>query len=319
MSCGPRIVQRAAGQSASSRRPSSNAATSWAALAAPMPGHRRELQLRRAGQPGQAVVPGERVGGEVDAPTARVCPSPTAAPISSADGQATDAAQGQPLAWPLGDRHLADGPAGRRPERRGRSCDPDTRSPPRAGRGDRASPRPGRREPADSPAIRTSRTSRSLPAGPHRPVNRRSPRLTSARRRAAAAQAGRLRSSGRRPRRGSAGSPLNAACSPNEAQIVPRRTNSQPSASATGIRPSERHDGQPERVARPSRRRSSGRGRRRRTAAPTTRPAADAQPAHPGRRGEAAEQDLLAERRHHGAGQERQDEPDRRRRSVAAG
>ena len=60
-------------------------------------------------------------------------------------------------------------------------------------------------------------------------------------------------------------------------------------------------------------------GRRRRPARPSTRPRRDPDPAHPGRRGEAAEQDLLAERRHERAGHERQGEARPASRSVAAG
>ena len=112
--------------------------------------------------------------------------------------------------------------------------------------------------------------------------------------------------------------PLNAACRPNEAQIVPRRTNSQPSASATGIRAAKPTSASPNAspaVAPPIVRTWA----KAKNSAPTMRPRRGPDAAHPGRRGEAAEQDLLAERRHERAGHERQDEADRRRRSVAAG
>ena len=44
--------------------------------------------------------------------------------------------------------------------------------------------------------------------------------------------------------------PLNAAWSPNDAQIVPRRRKIQPSARATGMREPNADHGQPERLAR---------------------------------------------------------------------
>ena len=205
-SCGPRIVQRAAGQSAISRRPSSNAATSWAAFAAPMPGTAAELQLRRAGQPGQAVVPGERVGGEVDAPTARACPSPTAARsarprsahptprrASRSRGRSATAARG----W------LGRARAGRvRPfVRPGHAIPPATIPGGRSGVPEARTTGARRFPPPSGPRGRR----RAYRRGPHRPVNRSFTGLTGrlmARR--PVGRAGRARSNGRPSRRGSA-------------------------------------------------------------------------------------------------------------------
>ena len=151
-SCGPRIVQRAEGQSASSRRPSSKAATSWAALASPTPLDRRQLELRGARETGQAIVPGERVGREVDGrPTTRAG-SPDQ-PDELGRRQATDATQREPFARPFGDaaargspdrRGAGDGSSPRSldPGHRGTSVDEMRRS---------GVPGPERREPANSP------------------------------------------------------------------------------------------------------------------------------------------------------------------------
>ena len=112
-------------------------------------GDRPELQLRRAGQPGQAVVPGERVGGEVErGPPARA--RAPQQPDQLGRRQATHAAQGESLARSLGDRHLADGSAGPGSSVRPFVC-PGHAIPPSIPDGDGASPRPVRREPADSP------------------------------------------------------------------------------------------------------------------------------------------------------------------------
>ena len=89
---------------------------------------------------------------------------------------------------------------------------------------------------------------------------------------------------------------MNAACSPNDAQIVPRRTNSQPRARATGTRPANATNAcwNASPALSPGDRDDVGEGEHER-AQDDARD--DAATADPGRRGEAPEQDLLAERR----------------------
>ncbi len=108
---GPRIVQRAAGQSAMSRRPSSKAATSCAARAGADAGHgRRSSSSAGPGQAGQAVV--ARRGRRAARSTAdrpRV-PDPQTSAISSAAVRPPTPREGQPLAWPFGQREARGSP-----------------------------------------------------------------------------------------------------------------------------------------------------------------------------------------------------------------
>ena len=96
---------------------------------------------------------------------------------------------------------------------------------------------------------------------------------------------------------------MNAACRPIGAQIEPRRRNSQPRASATGTRTANPM------TARPRASPAVGAGDRQdvddreEQGAPDERPPRS-QVARPGRRREAAEQDLLADRRDDRAGQQ---------------
>ena len=77
-----------------------------------MPGTASSSSSRRPGEPGQPVVAGERVRGEVDRrPAAR--PGAPQQPDQLRRRQAAGAAQREPLARPLGGRQLADRPAGR--------------------------------------------------------------------------------------------------------------------------------------------------------------------------------------------------------------
>ena len=147
---GERIVQRPAGQSASSRRPSSNAAVSWAAFAAPTPGTASSSSVARPGEAGQPVVPGEGVLGQVDRRPAARARSPTAAPISSAAVRPAGAAHREPLARPLRCGHLADRAAADR-DRRARRPRP---SPASCCAADQASPDPDDGSPPIPPAIR---------------------------------------------------------------------------------------------------------------------------------------------------------------------
>ena len=87
--------------------------------------------------------------------------------------------------------------------------------------------------------------------------------------------------------------------------------NSQPSARAIGTRVPKPDDREPERLAgaiEPEMVRTWARAK---SSAARITPSPDPDAAHPGRRGEGAEQDLLAERGDDGAGEQREGEPDR--------
>ena len=296
-SAGPRIVQRPAGQSARSRRPSSKAATSWAALADADARHRGQLLLGRPGEPGEAIVRRQRVGGEVDGrPSAR--PGSPDQPDELGRGQAAGAAQGQPLARPLGEWDLADGATGRRRRVEARFAANGPRLASTVGqaavRRPRARTTGARRFPPPSgPRGRRRAYGRALTGG----STGRASRLTGAAdapapaRRAASGQIERLATSAMTSR-----TRLNVACRPNDDQTVPRRANSQPSASAIGSRVTNPTTASPN--ASPSGRAGDRqdvghREQERRS----DQAAADPEAADPGRRGEPAEQDLLAERR----------------------
>ena len=231
-------------------------------------GHRGELQLGGPGETGQAVVAGERVRGEIDrGPAAR----PRAPDQADQLGrrQATDPAHREPLPRPLLDRHLPDRPTtfegwhqsspnresapwarprakaggeprigavGRRGEGGGEHAsertsrcvsehaEPPTHASAFHGAAVWVSSGPNDGSPPIPPAIRTSRTTQSLATASHRRLN---PGCTATHpagsdRLAASAMTRRI--------------PLNAACSPNDAQTVPRRRKIQPSARATGMR-----------------------------------------------------------------------------------
>ena len=196
-----------AGQSASSRRPSSKAATSWAAFASPIPGTAASSSSVARASP---VSPSCRRSASAARSTAerpRV-PEPHTQPDQLGRGQAAGAPQGEPLARPLRDRHLPDRPTapGRRRGPAGCSWDPATASPPSGmTRGGQASPRPGRREPADSPR-HPDLEDDAEPSG--RPSPAAQPGFTAAHRRTqpAGQAAGTPQIGGWRPRRGRAGS-----------------------------------------------------------------------------------------------------------------
>ena len=135
------------------------------------PGQARELEVRGPGEAGQAVVAGQDVRGQVDRGSAARPRSPDQRE-QLRGGQTGRAAQGQPLARPLGGRELADRAARR--TRRGRPARPPRHLHRVAGtRRSRASPGPDDGSPPIPPAIRTSRTAARLPRGPHRGLNRR--------------------------------------------------------------------------------------------------------------------------------------------------
>ena len=105
------MVHRPEGQSASSRRPSSNAAAQLGRPGRSDPGDRRQLRVGGAGEAGQAVMLGERLFGQVD----RIHAPRAGAPYEGDQlgrAQPAGAAQGEPLAGTLGLGHLAQGPAG---------------------------------------------------------------------------------------------------------------------------------------------------------------------------------------------------------------
>ena len=122
-----------------------------------------QLELRGAGQTGQAVMAGERVRGEVDRRSAARPRAPDEAD-QLGRGQPTDAPHGQPLARPLrgpGSSRIARPVAGCRRLLAG-SWDAATAAPPERRRAVEASPGPNDGSPPIPPAIRTSRTTQSL-------------------------------------------------------------------------------------------------------------------------------------------------------------
>ena len=143
---GPRIAQRAVGQSASSRRPSSNAATSWAALAAPTPGIAASSSSLARARPVRPSCGGERVGREVDGgPAADPAPHSSAmssaavspaAPRRASRSRGRSVAGSSRMAWPAAARlRLGSGHDGLRlTAGSGRPRGPDDGSPPNSPR-----------------------------------------------------------------------------------------------------------------------------------------------------------------------------------------
>ncbi len=151
------------------------------------PGHRGELQLGRPGEPGQPVVLGEGVGGEVDG-RSPARPGAPHQPDQLGRRETADAAQRQAFARPLR-RPAPPGSPGRRPARSRSShhwmgsrihlVDRPAGSSGRAGTlagrdrsGDGSPQGPYDGSPPIPPAIRTSRTRHSLGRGAHRRLTR---------------------------------------------------------------------------------------------------------------------------------------------------
>ena len=240
------------------------------------PGQPGELEVRSPGPARSARRAGRGRPRRGRPPIGRACRTPRRAPMQLGRGQTAGAAQGEPLARPLGDRAA-----------RG------SRGPARRGRGDvvaprhlhatldaaavEASPGPDDGSPPIPPAIRTSRTTQSLPSGPHRRLNRRF--------------AARLTAAARRPARAGGQRRADVASSATTSRIaVERRVQAdrRPERPAPDEQPAERErdreprrepdERQPERLARRSRRRRSGRGRPRRAARARTTPRAGPRP-----------------------------------------
>ena len=312
---GPRIVQRAGRPVGEQPAAELEGGDQLGGLGRADPGDRGQLELRRPG-PARSGRRGGRArpSARSTADRPRV-PEPQTSAISSAAVRPADAAHGQPLARPLG-RRAARGcarPRRRRPPVADGSCGSGHRGTSGRHGGGRGVPGPERREPADSPRHPDPRTRGAYRRALTGRLNRR---CTAAHRRGdAGRRADRAATSARTSR-----IPLNAAWSPNDAQIVPRRTNSQPSARATGIRVGERRR-RPAPKASPARRPRDRqrRGRRRRPARPGRSPARDARARGPRPSWRSPEQDLLAERRDHAPASSERAKPGGRRRSAAAG
>ena len=320
---GDRIVQRPAGQSATDRRPSSNAAASRAAFAAPRPGDRGELRRPRPGRArGTLVVTGDERPRRARSRCGRRRPSPDERD-ELRRREPAGPAQGEPLARALGGGQVADG--SRRPAmRRGvidrvvpivmttpavqpagaRPCDDAGRRP----RG------PDDGSPPISPAVRTREhpepTDEALPddspggfAGALRCRRPAAPgRLL--RERAAARNASRT------------WIPLNAAWSPIAA-YSDRRRQEQPAERDAAPGAARRTRTAPAAPRRRTRRRTgSGRGRARRTGRRGRSPAGRAERAGPRGRREAPEEQLLADRRDD-RGRDEVEQQARRRRPAA--
>ena len=182
------------------------------------PAQAGELQLVRRRESSEPVVRSEGVHRQVDGGAA-VAPTPPHEADELGRGQATGPAQGEPLAGPFRGRHLPDGPTREWRARRGVEHVQTSRDP--CGAAADGCPRgPNDGSPPIPPAIRTSKTLRSLRMGAHRrlidgctrPYRRgRGSSMRSAR-------------SYPRPERTAASPrmmrmPLNVACSPIGAQI----------------------------------------------------------------------------------------------------